>query len=263
MDYSVSLVGLCVGFLVGLTGMGGGALMTPIMILLFGVPPIYAVGVDFVYSTITKALGTIIHIRQKHVNFKIALYLSCGSIPAIILSTSLIQAMHKHHGEAANALILHSIGVVLLIAAFFILLKPFIMRRAKKIQYEQNKLTHFGSKNKPLFVICTGATIGFIIGMTSIGSGSLIIVALAFLYPRLPMKELVGTDIFQAFLLLFTGSLVYIFAGTINWHLVGSLLLGSLPGVFIGSKLTQRVPENFLRPILAILLAITGVKLIL
>lgn len=262
MDYRVSLIGVLIGFLVGLTGMGGGALLTPIMILFFKVPPVFAVGVDFVYSTIMKGAGTIIHVRHKQVNFKIALYLSLGSIPGILLSSILVHIFLKSHGNAVNNIISHSIGVILLLAAFFLLYKPFLLRRVARISTSQGILRTL-LRFRPVILACFGFVIGFIIGLTSIGSGSLILVCLALIYPRLPARELVGTDIFQALLLLFAGSIVYIFADSINWQLVFLLLIGALPGVIIGSLMTKRVPDAFLRPILATLLIITGIKLLL
>lgn len=254
MDYRFSLVGLCIGFLVGLTGIGGGALLTPIMILVFKVPPIFAVGVDFVYSAITKALGTIIHVRQKHVNMHIALTLSMGSIPAIILSSILIHIFHSKDVATANGVIKHTLGIILIFVALILVLKSFILGVLKNTE-------HIFFHHKKLVVICAGALIGFIVGFTSVGSGSLIIVILAFLYPKLSNRELVGTDIFQALLLLIAGSLVFISFGSVNWGLVFSLLIGSLPGVFIGSKLTRVIPDRFLRPVLALLLIITGYEL--
>src|SRR5438874_13402837 len=128
MDYRISLVGLLIGFLVGLTGMGGGSLLAPIMILFFRIPPVWAVGTDIAYSTVTKALGSVVHIRQKNVNFKVALWLACGSVPATLLSVSLVQYIRKHYGDAVNGLILHAIGFTLLLVAVLLVVKPYIMR---------------------------------------------------------------------------------------------------------------------------------------
>src|SRR5437879_4677257 len=121
LDYRVSLVGLLIGFLVGLTGMGGGSLLAPIMVLIFGIPPYIAVGTDLAYSTVTKAVGSVIHIRQKNVNFKVALLLGCGSIPATLLSVFLVQTIHKHYGNSVNQLIIHSIGFTLFLVAVLLL----------------------------------------------------------------------------------------------------------------------------------------------
>ena len=275
MDYRFSLVGLLVGFLVGLTGMGGGSLLAPILILVFRVPPVWAVGTDIAYSTVTKALGSVVHIRQKQVNFKVALWLACGSVPATLLSVGLVQYIHKHYGNTVNNVIVHAIGFTLVFVAVLLVLKPFIMRRLEQRQLEARKQealqggtsssTHsdlWEKRYRPLVTVLVGAVVGFLVGLTSVGSGTLIIVSLAFLFPRLTAKELVGTDIFQAFMLLAAGAIGYLSAGTINWTIAGLLLIGSLPGVYLGSKLSKFIPDRYLRPMLATVLVISGLKLI-
>src|SRR6202049_87550 len=139
MDYRISLVGLLIGFLVGLTGMGGGSLLAPILILIFRVPPVWAVGTDIAYSTVTKAVGSIVHIRQKNVNFKVALWLACGSVPATFLSVTLVQYIRRHNGAAVNSVILPAIGCTLILVAAMLLIKPFIMRPLEKRQLEARK----------------------------------------------------------------------------------------------------------------------------
>src|SRR6202140_2924150 len=139
MDFRYSLVGLLIGILVGLTGMGGGSLLAPILILIFGVPPLWAVGTDVVYSSVTKALGSVIHIRQKHVNFKIALWLACGSGPATLLSVALVQYIRRHYGSVVNGVILHAIGFTLILVAVLLVVKPFIMRRVEQKRLEAQK----------------------------------------------------------------------------------------------------------------------------
>ena len=276
MDYRFSLVGLLIGFLVGLTGMGGGSLLAPIMILVFGIPPVWAVGTDIAYSTVTKAVGSVVHIRQKNVNFKIALWLACGSVPATFLSVTLVQYINKHYGSVVNGVVLHAIGATLILVAVLLVAKPFIMRRLEKRQLEARKQEGLSGENgesapsasrwekriRPVVTIFVGAFVGFLVGLTSVGSGTLIIVSLAFLFPRLTSKELVGTDIFQAFMLLASGAIAYITGGTIKWPIVGMLLIGSLPGVLIGSRLSKFIPDLYMRPILATVLVISGWKLI-
>lgn len=279
MDYRVSIIGLFIGFLVGLTGMGGGALLAPIMILVLKVPPVWAVGTDNAYSAVTKALGSIVHFRQKSVNIKIALWLACGSIPATIVGVNIVQYLHKHLGQTINDLIVHSIGFTLVLVAILLVAKPFIMRRVERRQLEEAKqaalsgqpvltggpaehVSRWHTRYRPLVTILTGAIVGLLVGLTSVGSGTLIIVALAFLFPRLTSKELVGTDISHAVMLHIAATLVYFNAGTIDWRLVGLLLLGSLPGVFLGSKLSKHIPDRVMRPILAVVLALSGWKLI-
>ncbi len=276
MDFRYSLVGLLIGFLVGLTGMGGGSLLAPILILVFKVPPVWAVGTDVTYSTVTKAFGSIVHIRQKNVNFKIALWLACGSVPATLLSVTLVQYIRKHYGSQVNGIVLHAIGFTLILVAILLVAKPFIMRRLDRRRIEQQKQaaledkpveqtnapTPWEKRYRPLVTALVGAFVGFLVGLTSVGSGTLIIVSLAFLFPRLTAKELVGTDIFQAFMLLAAGAIAYIAGGTVNWPIVGLLLIGSLPGVVIGSRLSKYIPEPLMRPILAVVLVISGWKLI-
>jgi len=275
VDYRISIVGLFIGFLVGLTGMGGGSLLAPIMILVFRIPPVWAVGTDIAYSTVTKALGSVVHIRQKNVNFKVALWLACGSVPATFLSVSLVQYIRKHYGTVVNGIILHTLGFTLLLVAVLLVLKPLIMHRLDQKRIETQKqavlksemdLTkrsnHWEKWYRPLVTALVGAFVGFLVGLTSVGSGTLIIVSMAFLFPRLTAKELVGTDIFQAFMLLAAGAIAYLSAGTINWPIVGMLLIGSLPGVFLGSKLSKFIPDRYMRPVLATVLVISGLKLI-
>lgn len=275
MDYRISIIGLFIGFLVGLTGMGGGALLAPILILVLKVPPVWAVGTDNAYSAVTKALGSIVHFRQKSVNIKIALWLACGSIPATIVGVSLVQYLHKHLGQSINDVIVHSIGFTLVLVAILLVAKPIIMRRMERKQLEEAKqaelsgqsipaesVSRWQTRYRPLVTALIGAVVGLLVGLTSVGSGTLIIVALAFLFPRLASKELVGTDISHAVMLHIAATLVYFKAGTIDWRLVGLLLLGSLPGVFIGSKLSKYIPDRVMRPILAVVLALSGWKLI-
>lgn len=278
MDFRYSLVGLLIGVLVGLTGMGGSSLLTPILILIFHVPPVWAVGTDVTYSTVTKAVGSLVHIRQKHVNFKIALWLACGSVPATLLSVTLVQYIRKHYASLINGLILHAIGLTLILVAVLLVVKPFLTRRIEKKRLEAQKQAalagevtepastpttdYWEKRYRPLVTALIGAFVGFLVGLTSVGSGTLIIVSLAFLFPRLTAKELVGTDIFQAFMLLAAGSIAYITAGTVNWQIAGLLLIGSLPGVLIGSRLSKYIPEPYMRPVLAVVLVISGWKLI-
>ena len=273
MDFRFSLAGLIVGVLVGLTGMGGGALLAPILILFFRIPPVWAVGTDIAYSTVTKAVGSIVHIRQKTVNFRIALWLGCGSIPATLASVLLVQYLRTHYHSFINDVVLRMLGVTLILVAVMLVVKPILMRRLAQKNFESvnerdvtesthNEKSKWERVYRPAITILIGAVVGFLVGLTSVGSGTLIIVSIAFLFPKLGPKELVGTDIFQAFMLLAAGAIGYLTAGTINWPVVGLLLLGSLPGVVIGSRLSKYIPDRFMRPIIATVLAISGFKLI-
>jgi uncharacterized membrane protein YfcA len=274
LDYRISLVGLLIGILVGLTGMGGGSLLAPIMILFFRVPPVWAIGTDIAYSTVTKAVGSLVHIRQKTVNFQIALWLACGSVPSTLLSIGLVQYLRTHYQSLIDGFILRALGITLMIVAALLLLKPFIMRGVEQRNLERRKLAalqgepeeksvnRWEQRYRPLLTIVVGAVVGFLVGLTSVGSGTLIIVSLAFMFPRLGPRELVGTDIFQAFMLLASGVIGYLLSGTINWPMVLLLLVGSLPGVFLGSRLSKYIPDRILRPLLASVLAFSGWKLL-
>jgi uncharacterized membrane protein YfcA len=295
MDYRISFAGLLVGFLIGLTGMGGGSLLAPIMILLFRIPPLWAVTSDVAYSAITKAFGTVIHARQRQIDFRAALWLACGSVPAILVSVFLVQYIRAHYGHLINTILLHAIGYTLVLVAVLLLARPYLLRsieRRRKAQEArvsaQALAATSATQDEPeaeghrqvfpsgqtvpaparqpwyrrAILIIAGALVGFLVGLTSVGSGTLIIVTLAFLYPQLGPKKLVGTDIFQAFLLLLAGMIGYLSSGTINWGIVGLLLIGSLPGVYIGSKLSKFIPDQLLNPVLAIVLAVSGWKLI-
>lgn len=274
MDYRFSLAGLLVGFLVGLTGMGGGSLLAPILIILFRVPPLWAVATDITYSTVTKGLGSVVHIRQKHTNFRVVFWLACGSVPATLLSVLLVRYIQQHYGSIINGVILHAVGFTLLSVAILLFLKPYLLRlldrrkdelRKQEIGHEQKqegRSVARWEKYRPLLTALVGAIVGFLVGLTSVGSGTLIIVSLTFLYPRLTPKELVGTDILQAFLLLLAGVIGYLSSGAINWPIVGLLLLGSLPGVYLGSKLSKFIPDQYMNPVLAVVLGISGLKLI-
>ena len=278
MDYRISIIGLFIGFLVGLTGMGGGALLAPIMILVLRVPPVWAVSTDNAYSAVTKALGAFVHIQQKSFSLKylkIALWLACGSVPATIAGVWVVQYIRNLYGPAINDLIIHSIGFTLLLVAVLLLVKPYIMRRLDRKNLERQKqaalqgeqlpleeASRWEKRYRPLVTIVVGAIVGFLVGLTSVGSGTLIIVALAFLFPRLSSKELVGADIVHAVMLHVAATVAYFNADTINWTLVLLLLVGSLPGVFLGSKLSKYIPDRIMRPILATVLVISGWKMI-
>ena len=275
MDFRYSLAGLFVGILIGLTGMGGGSLLAPILILFFHVPPVWAVSTDLAYSTVTKAVGSIFHIREKHVNFKVAFWLACGSVPATFISVLLVQYVRKHYGHFINGFIIQAIGCVLILVAVLLFFRPYILRFSEKRSLETQKQEALSSKvvatvnakpwerfYRPLLTVLIGAFVGFLVGLTSVGSGTLVIVSIVMLYPKLTAKELVGTDIFQGFMLVASGAIAYFFVGTINWTITGLLLIGSLPGVIIGSQLSKYIPNRFMRPVLAVVLAVSGFKLI-
>jgi hypothetical protein len=255
-DPQIAIIGLFVGCMIGLTGMGGGALMTPILILFLGVKPTLAVGTDLAYAAVTKVFGGLVHLRQKTVEPKIVLYLALGSVPSTLLSVQLVVWIKHNYGTLVDVIVMKALGTGLIILAVVLVLKSFLVRKIK-----QKHPVTVGHGRK-WFTVATGATVGFLVGLTSVGSGTLIVVALLFLFPALPSKRVVGTDVAHAALLVSAAGLAHWHGGNVEWPLVSNLLIGSIPGVFLGSRLTAHVPDGYLRPVLASLLLITGYKLI-
>jgi uncharacterized protein len=255
MDFSLIGIGLFVGFLVGLTGVGGAALLTPILILM-GVNPTLAVGTDLVYNSITKVVGAFQHWRQRTVNFQIAFYFALGSVPSAVLAVNLIHWVELHYG-GADAIVKKALGVALILIPIATLLKSMKDHRNPKPNPWQTR--NFSEKRKVTVLI--GAILGFIVGLTSIGSGSLFALALMYFF-KLNGKEIVGTDITHAFVLAGAAGLAHASLGSVNYSIVFQLLIGSLPGVVTGSILSAKVPTVVLRYTILLLIFISGLKLI-
>lgn len=258
------VTGLIVGALVGLSGMGSGSLMTPILVLILGVRPTVAVGTDLVYATCTKAVGAIAHLRQGQLRFRPALWISAGSVPAAIAGTTVIGALMHRQGALADSFISHCLGVTLLLAAGMMLLQPLI--RKHLWPQDPPPLLHPRlqalRRIRPALLVFVGLVVGFLVGLTSVGADSLIMVALLLFYPRWPMSRRVGTDVFQGFLLSAAAGAAHFQLGTVSLPIVGQLLLGSIPGVLLGSRLSKLVPEMILRPAIAGVLALAAVQLL-
>jgi uncharacterized protein len=266
MDLRFSLIGLIIGFLIGLTGMGGGALMTPVMILVMGVKPIIAVGTDLAYGAVTKIVGGTSHLHRGSVHRRTAFLLGLGSVPASILGVGLTSRIREADPALVNNLLIHAIAWVLILVAIVMVVKPVLSALATRKQREtsvdwRDELYAFGDRHLWLLPVI-GAAVGFLVGLTSVGSGTLIIVALLFLYPRWQSKELVGTDVFHAALLVSAASAAQFAAGNVNVGMMLSLLLGSIPGVLLGSRLAVGFPERLLRFSLAGVLLVSGAKLL-
>jgi uncharacterized protein len=258
MDFRISILGFVVGLLVGLTGMGGGALMTPALILLGLARPVIAVGTDLVWGTLTKAVGAFVHCRQKTVDFTIVKRLAMGSIPGALAGLALLVHLHKHGTEAMDRVIVRMLGIALMCVALSLFFRA-VRGRAPQTEDTSESLIH----NAPAWLTCVlGAVVGFLVSLTSVGSGSLIVVCLVVLYPALPMKRIVGSDILHALFLVGISALGHLGIGSINIPLLGALLVGSIPGVWIGSKASAVVPERILQPILATTLFFLGYKLL-
>lgn len=252
MSLSIVFMGLLVGFLVGLTGVGGAALLTPIL-LLIGVNPTIAVGTDLFYNSITKFFGVIQHWRQKSINFLLVKYFSIGSVPSAVLA---ITVLHFSNIQEREVFIKHTLGYVLIAVSLSIIFQLFFASKLKP-----NTIQLKAIKEKRALTIGLGAVFGFLVGLTSIGAGSLFAVAMFFLY-RVSAVELVGTDIAHAFILVTVAGLLNVGFGNVNFLLAGNLLIGSIPGVLLGSSLSAKVPAKSIRTIMAVVILISGLKMI-
>lgn len=246
--------GFVVGVLVGLTGMGGGVLMTPLLMLGLGLPPTAAVGTDLVYATITKIAGTWQHWRQGTVNSRVVRGLAAGSVPASLIAIVVLVWMRRQDTDRADDLLARFIGAALLVAAGLmlhrLLFRKGIVATSAAPAYAALKLA------------AIGAVGGFLVGLTSIGSGSLILAMLVLVAP-LPAEQLVGTDVAHATVLVGVAALGHLITGDVDLGLVAWLTLGSVPGILVGSRLVPRVPRRPLQVGLATLLMTTGVSLVL
>jgi uncharacterized protein len=259
MDVGIGIIGFLIGLLIGLTGMGGGSLMTPIMILILGVKPTSAVGTDLFYGAVTKIFGASVHSHQKTVNHPIALHLALGSVPMSLLGVALIEWLKIHYGVWVETFVTKAIGATLIFVAVSLFFKTFLFNKAK--EWSPFIYPIFGVRQR-IGVIATGALVGFLVGLTSVGSGTIIVSTLFFLFPNLSSRTIVGTDVFHGALLVTVAGLAHYHAGNIQFLLAANLLLGSIPGVLLGSKLSIHLPESLFRPVLASVLMVSGIKLI-
>lgn len=253
-----ALSGLAVGFIVGMTGVGGGSLMTPIL-LFFGIPATTAVGTDLLYAAITKAGGVFVHQRKGNINWRITGLLAAGSLPAAVLT---LFVMHQVGFESkhVNSTIKVALGVTLVFTALTIVFKQ------KLLHWSHNSnaiFTRMTMTQREKATVVTGVILGIAVTVTSIGAGALGTVALFLVYPILPVARLVGTEIAHAVPLTLIAGLGHAGLGNVNWDLLVNLLIGSLPGIYIGSHLTAAVPEKVLRPVLASIMILVGAKLVI
>lgn len=258
MDFRISILGLVVGFLVGLTGMGGGALMTPALILLGLARPVIAVGTDLIWGALTKAVGGFVHARQKSVDFTIVRRLAIGSIPGALAGLGFLAYLHKHGAETVDRFILRLLAIALMCVALSLFVRA-IRGRTAPLAAANEGLLHRG----PAWLTpVLGAVVGFLVSLTSVGSGSLIVACLVVLYPGTSMRRIVGSDIVHALILVGISALGHLGIGSVDIRLLGALLVGSIPGVWIGSKTSAVVPEWILQPVLATTLFFLGFKLL-
>jgi hypothetical protein len=253
-DPLVAASGLFVGFIVGLTGMGGGALMTPILVLLFGIHPLAAISSDLTASAFMKPVGASVHMRRGSVNFGLVRWLVIGSIPAAFVGAYF--ANHLGHGPELAARLKAVLGVTLLVACSAIAAKSLLGRKRRPVEAPEE----FRVSIAPTIAI--GVVGGLIVGLTSVGSGSLMIVLLLLLYPQLSASRLVGTDLMQAIPLVIAAALGHAMFGKFHFDLTLSLVIGSLPGVYLGARVSSRAPDHVIRPVLMVVLLASGLKLI-
>ena len=255
MDWLYTLSGFAVGAIVGLTGVGGGSLMTPLLVLLFGVPPATPVGTDLLYAAITKAGGTVVHGRKGHVEWRITGLLAAGSLPAAVLTIWALSFLPKQ-SAAVSHIISTSLGIALLLTALSIVFRQKLQQHAL-VNEKPGTQKHLAP-----VTIAVGALLGVLVTVSSVGAGALGVAVLFYLYPRLPTLRIIGSDVAHAVPLTLVAGIGHWFLGSIDWTLLGSLLLGSLPGIWLGSHASAKVPDRFLRPLLATMLVLIGGKLI-
>jgi uncharacterized protein len=256
LDLYKTLAGLIIGFVIGLTGMGGGALMTPVLVLLFGVNPGTAVSADIVTSLVLKPFGGSVHVRRKTVNWRLVRWLMIGSIPSAFLGAFLLDDII---GTKNQHVVKSILGWVLIAAAGAILAK--LLLQAKRRTRQPTEMMD-QSLIRPIPTLVIGALGGLIVGMTSVGSGSLIIVALMLMYPTLSSKEMVGTDLVQAIPLVGAAALGHVLFGSLNFSVITSVLLGAIPAVMIGAHFSSKGADRYIRPVLVAVLLISSLGLL-
>ena len=257
MDPAIAAFGLGVGLLVGMTGIGGGSLMTPLLILVFGIKPVTAVGTDLAYGAVTKTVGGIKHLRQRTVDMPLSLWMGAGSVPAAIGGVYVLEAIQRAHGQAFDDVLITALAVTLLFCGIMTLARALFLKR---IHGRERDSVQMGRSEKARAVFL-GVVVGFVLGVTSAGSGALIAVGLIMLF-RLVPQRVVGTDVFHAAILLWAAALAHIVAGNVDFALAGNILVGSVPGVWVGSHLSVRIPVATLRTILAVVLIGSGLGLL-
>ncbi|RKP50900.1 sulfite exporter TauE/SafE family protein [Trinickia fusca] len=255
IDLMYSASGLGVGFLVGLTGVGGGSLMTPLLVLLFGVHPATAVGTDLLYAAVTKATGTLVHGLKGSVQWRITGRLAMGSVPAAALT---LWLLHRYglHTERSMAFLQHVLGAALLVTSLALLFRPQLALLAARAPRT------LSSTQTALLTTLTGVVLGVLVSLTSVGAGAIGVTVLLLLYPLLPISRIVGSDIAHAVPLTLVAGIGHWLLGSVDLSLLLSLLIGSLPGIMIGSHLSTRSPEALLRNLLAGALVLVGARLV-
>jgi uncharacterized membrane protein YfcA len=269
VEFVLALAGFGVGAVVGLTGMGGGALMTPVLVLFFGIPPLAAVSSDLVISAVMKPIGAGVHLRRGTVNKALVGWLCLGSIPSAFGGVLIAKALG--HGEGVQQVVKVALGIALLLAAAGLVVKSYlalvdrVRRRSARgagAGFVARSDALESIRVRPFATVLVGVVGGLVVGMTSVGSGSLIIIALLVLYPALKANDLVGTDLVQAVPLVVSAAIAHLFFGDFRLDITVAVLAGALPGVFVGAQLSSRLPAGLVRRALAFVLMASGLKLL-
>jgi len=257
VDPVIVIFGFGIGLLIGMTGMGGGSLMTPMLILVFGIQPVTAVGTDIFYGAVTKTVGGWRHLKHQTVHRGIAFWLAVGSVPMAIAGVWLIEILQRNYGEdEVNKVVLGMVASALLVVGVATLIRSLFLRDVIPERYAMHLY-----RRHIVAAVVTGATTGFVIGLTSAGSGTLIAIVLIAVF-RLTPQRVVGTDIFHAAVLLWAAGLAHWVGGNVDLSLAANILLGSVPGVLLGSQFAVKVPTGWLRNALGVVLIASSITLI-
>lgn len=258
MDIAYTVTGFLVGFVVGLTGVGGGSLMTPILVLGFSISPAIAVGTDLLYAAVTKSGGIFVHHARNTIDWDIVKLLSAGSIPSTCISLFVLKNMLASSIDYDNV-ITTILSIALILTSLVLLFKGPIQKLSQNERLSSIKTFH-RQLRKPLTVF-SGVLIGFLVTLSSVGAGALGAAILFFLYPRMRAISIVGTDLAHAVPITAIAGLGHAHLGTVDYMLLGNLLIGSIPGIYIGSNLGLYLPEKIMRPVLASMLFMIGIRL--
>jgi uncharacterized protein len=268
MNWMYSVSGFSVGLLVGITGVGGGSLMTPLLVFLFGFKASVAVGTDLLYAAITKTGGVFVHHgKHRSVDWPIVAWLSLGSLPFAVLTLFAIKHLMAI-GKETTGIITYSLGIALILTACALLIRAVILRKSTalgQLDDDYSNMMNAGRFSPRLQIpvtVLTGAVLGVLVTLSSVGAGALGTVALLFLFPRESTLKIVGTDLAHAIPLTALAGFGHWTLGNVDFDLLGSLLIGSLPGIWIGSHLSAKIPEYYLRPVLATVLLLIGLKFV-
>ncbi len=253
MDPAIVIFGFGIGALVGMTGMGGGTLMTPLLIFLFGVKPVTAIGTDIFYAAVTKTVGAWRHLKMGTVNLKLSYWMAAGSVPAAVLGVYVISILQRSIGEEElDSIVYALLGGTLLMVGIITLARALIL--SDLIEEREDFVLQ---RRHKVAAVVIGVTTGFVIGITSAGSGTVIAILLIAIY-RLTPQKVVGTDVFHAAVLLWAAGIAHWVDGNVDFMLAGNILLGSVPGVIVGSHFASRAPTSFLRTALGVVLIASG-----